>query len=1161
MASTRSMALYLDPSGTEATADGLAAKMPSRSLLRALIFSIVAAIIMVLGASAVIASNSSIVSADQGEDGNFAFLCGDSTKLGSGMDERNAWQGTTQRYVGMDLADRTWTAQELFGSNLRFPHYEGEGPKEKTVFVRGKGTDSRIDKAVENGFIDQSVADKLNGDVKENLAGLTGINTCTFGAINNMMGNAGFSLSSILASWVGIFATTAFDSGMICKDADDTGCLNLLKIVGGTGGESEGVIGTLTSSVYFPLLTLVVLITAIWIAYIGIAKRRFTEALTGALWMFAAIILGTTFLLNPSMIAKAPMTVANAAGTCIIGGFTGANCFDNGSVDGDTISSSDEICKSEAAGSNLDNSMTLAVNGMSCSIWKAFVLEPYAQASFGRSFDGLDTSDPDEKVKEQLTKAGIDDPENTFKVNLGSSSAGEDMEGEEIVLDSDPSVSNIALYQLYLMTSANSDGDADDVTEGAVDGRWYNVVSYAAADEATWNKWTGSFTGGAGRNALATMSLITTVLGGAIVLITSLLAIVYYVITIVLMGVAPLFFLMAVVPGRGRRLFLGWFGQIAGNVMKYIASAFFLVITVALYSGVLANTENIATTFIFILILSAALFMYRAEIVNLLGRVEMGGEALSNRLGERMHEKSMSALRGGKNAALGLAGSAVGGAVATGAGAKPSEYFKNSAAGLKDNVSRELKRKSGFAGNIARQADRVSSDNRRDLREASRKSATQSSNAADAAARADADATSAQSEVDATREGLQRDRVQLDDFNARAEVSHRVQHEVLGDMEKDNPTFAKAQGIANELQNLEMQHSQALAEGDTAKADQLAGRMEATRKDYAAANAEVTTFDRNRGERRYGTLTRKGMEAEGVKYDSEDRYAHMAAQERYTNEEAAIRPQEAAAESSKDAARQAQARAAALEAHSETVHKRSQDWRPGQKLTTAQKAKAEQNADIKAWESYRDAGGDLDEFEKSTGIKETPALTKHIEDTHKREDAEQKEADKLKSREEAAERRKAEKEKPRESLAEKKQREKENAAKQARASRDAHRKASDATGLDDSSPKPQREESRRESKPSQPKVTVTKSESDSSPTSIPQNLAEDDTTSSGRTEKPKPEPRKDDSMDTSKNTENDAKNASKAPKITIEAHDYSDGSSPTSIPASLFEDDDEDTKK
>ena len=55
-----------------------------------------------------------------------------------------------------------------------------------------------------------------------------------------------------------------------------------------------------------------------------------------------------------------------------------------------TKNTSDNVCKSSASGLSIDEEMAMSINGLSCIIWKAFVLEPYAQAEFGTSFEALD---------------------------------------------------------------------------------------------------------------------------------------------------------------------------------------------------------------------------------------------------------------------------------------------------------------------------------------------------------------------------------------------------------------------------------------------------------------------------------------------------------------------------------------------------------------------------------------------------------------------------------------------------------------------------------------------------------------------------------------------------------------------------------------------------
>src|SRR5699024_12828572 len=97
-----------------------------------------------------------------------------------------------------------------------------------------------------------------------------------------------------------------------------------------------------------------------------------------------------------------------------------------------------------------------------------------------------------------------------------------------------------------------------------------------------------------------------------------------------MMVLAPLFLLLAVHPGRGRKMFLGWLSQVTSNVLKYLASALFLIVTISLYGAAMANSDNIALTFVFVLILTGALLLYRGEFFNIIVKVDLGGEKLFN---------------------------------------------------------------------------------------------------------------------------------------------------------------------------------------------------------------------------------------------------------------------------------------------------------------------------------------------------------------------------------------------------------------------------------------------------------------------------------------------------------------------------------------------------
>src|SRR5699024_1637725 len=615
------------------------------------------------------------------------FMC---RTIGSGMKSPGGWETFMKEPPNPENpasgGTRDWTLQEAVGSNLTYVNYYGEG---------GDGEDD------EAGFPLADVGDRSKGTPAEGVDGLKearGFGSCAFGTMGTTVASGVLGFSGAISNLTQSIAVFAFDTKFICRDVDDTGCINLLKIIGGDGSSEDGIIGVLTSSIYIPLLVFAVAIVAMWILYTGIIKRAFREAFFGLVWMLVAVILGLAFLYNPQLVAKAPMAITNSVGACVIGAFNGENCFTESSSSGEIeTDGSKTVCKSQASDLPTDEQMSMAVNGLSCQIWKAFILEPYALGSFGTNFDNLylDGEKKNEdlvEIVEGIEGVDVDD----FKFSLQSSESPDSMKGKTLDLDgSGEEINNLAAYQLFVMTDAKSgDNKFDKAGEGtdAYDKRWYNIIAVVAEDDNMWNTWTSTGGGFFQKASIALISAAATIGGGIVIVVISFFALLYYLISIIMMVLAPLFLLLAVHPGRGRKMFLGWLSQVTSNVLKYLASALFLIVTISLYGAAMANSDNIALTFVFVLILTGALLLYRGEIVNMIGKADMGGEKLSNAFGDKVREKAQSGVRFGSS----VLGGAVGGAAASGLRGNP---VSGAWSGLRESANRELKRKNNFAGN------------------------------------------------------------------------------------------------------------------------------------------------------------------------------------------------------------------------------------------------------------------------------------------------------------------------------------------------------------------------------------------------------------------------------------------------------------------------------
>lgn len=824
----------------------------------------------ILGNNNEVASNSSVSTlAQAGEPG---FIC--STEFGTGMDRKSPWEGAMDIKVYPDLGSREVTIQDALGKGLSFVSYAGEGEAKDLFGVKPKK--------------DPKPGDKVFGDSEAKFDELFKKNKSkfekerTFGqCFNSFLIPQAANLNMLMANGITkiaqFSAVMVFNGNLICPEPGKGGvCLDLIGIIGGTGGEGEGIVGILTSSIYFPLLVIAVAVTAFWVLKKGVIDRKIREALFGALWLCLSVIIGLALLLNPLLITKAPMAVSNAVSTCVIGAFNGKNCFDSSGTnsikyeDGD--STSEKVCRSSSDQASIDEQMTFTTGSITCSIWKAFVLEPFSQGSFGTSFNDLDV-----KANPELNKLLKDqklDP-NMYCVNLGTTKSLTSQSGKFLQLDSEKNkVCNLMAYQMYLKTQATTSGDKD-VTN--IDYKWYRVIMASVSDNGLWANWTNT---GAGINKLGVsfIALLASGLGTFIIFITSLFALVYYISSVILMAFAPIFFLMGVHPGRGKSILLGWVEKVVSNVLKYMASAVFLVVTISIYGGILGSIDNIGLTLLFVIIITMALFMYRGELIDLLGKASMGGEKLSNKLTDKLGDKSKGALKFAGSTAIAGAGGVAGAALTSGNKPFQKGFGRDVRAGFQDSVKRETKRNSGFIGNVARQYDRNTVDNKQDLR-------AKSQNKASAAERSQSELeenrgyyNDALNDRDNLKNNAEIDKIDLEelddghkkiqnaekaslnDFRKSTDKSYdekrdslqkenlppeemKIKIDKLDEQKGDAHDFADLQSLMNEIRDDKIQIEVAARNNDTDEVNRL--RSEVSDKNTRAEKLRSNISDRN----------------------------------------------------------------------------------------------------------------------------------------------------------------------------------------------------------------------------------------------------------------------------------------------------------------------------
>lgn len=810
-----------------------------------------------------------------------ALWCADpkQDELGMGMDNRASWKNGAAWYPHSDTSGRLLTSQEAFSNGVNFVNFHGAGESSDWWFISaplGLNESGEPDEEAGGASITGRTGNTPEGAGTENwyqnMNDSRSPARCVFGDIGGSVANGVLGLTTAVTSLTSGIATFAFDPNFICEpNSGASDCIDLVGIIGGGGGSDEGIIGKLTSSVYFPLLALAALLVGIYIIWNGLAKRQFRETFFGVIWSLVVTILGIAMLLNPLMLAKAPMVVGNALTSCIVGAFTGSGgCADGSSSGGDTGESS--YCTASSSRNNFMDQAAITMTSMSCELWKAFVLQPYAQGSFGAPLDQLDTSDSTTIASKIIAKNPGLSP-GDFCVNRTVAGRLDQSFNSTLNLSSNEGkICNLAIYQAYLKVDAKAASDGGlNLGSGngnlptGMDQRWLALAQVAASDEGMYRAWAPADQHLA-QIGLALIGLISSILAAIVVFVVAAFALAFYVTSILMIAFAPFFLLAGIHPGRGRKMMVGWIGQVLSNVMKYAASAIFLVITVALYGAVLSNVSNPGAILIFMVILTVALLMYRREIVDMIGVIDLGGEKLSNKFAE----KTMDRVKNTGKTAMAVGAGMTAGALANGS-INPfrADNWATVSSAANDSFRRSIKSRPGLFGEVMKAEDRISADNRADMVKQSKAAADDARRASTEHHRAEDKVNDLNEELEASHDAADAQLTALEDrrrvaagqqFDVTSQLTglQTAQTTALGAI--DSSTFREYQDLLNQLKNLEMRAVIAEESGNIEEAQNLRASAQALQPNIVELEGQLTDEERSAGRAQYNTALAEAID-------------------------------------------------------------------------------------------------------------------------------------------------------------------------------------------------------------------------------------------------------------------------------------------------------------
>ena len=506
----------------------------------------------------------------------------------------------------------------------------------------------------------------------------------------------------------------------------------LVELIGGTDAKA-GLISNLGKNVFYPLSTLAFLTVAVYLIWEGLIKRKFRASFGALGWSLLAFALGVFTVVNGQLVAKAPTEINATIANCVLSAASGKSCLN--STGTNPKESTNSMCDADTSQSvSAAEAASINAGRFSCIVNKAIVYDRWAEQQFGYSLDELWTVNPPDGYKvwpqDKLSGAPTD-----YCVNFYTADSPNQMSSATKFTSN--SKCNIALAFMASRTDADFGEKIGFPT----------ITGTAAMDSQMWNAYSGN-----GRTSVPILLLIASFIIVATFVPVVVYALVYNITATILTVFAPIFLLIGIHPGRGRKIFLGWLESIISNILKYMASCFMVIVMIFIY-GAAFSKMNQAQVFVASVILGVTFVSYRKELVNLMGSVNMGGARVSNIAGEKLSKAGQKA----KYMGMAAAGGAIGGTLAgindaresgklmskddkiakygkykrwlnpgnyadtlNNARKAMSEGSKGAVQGLRAGTSMELKRGRGLVANAARQAGQVGNELAQQRKEAAR---------------------------------------------------------------------------------------------------------------------------------------------------------------------------------------------------------------------------------------------------------------------------------------------------------------------------------------------------------------------------------------------------------------------------------------------------------
>jgi hypothetical protein len=348
-------------------------------------------------------------------------------------------------------------------------------------------------------------------------------------------------------------------------------------IVGWLQRVTDTLITSLGRAIYFPYLSIVVILAAIWLAWQGLIRKRATRTIEGTIWMICACAAAIFLIGAPAEVTGAGKGVTDGISQALNAAFAKlpspgpSGCVPVQKADPEV----QPAVYSYTSGSTV-------VDQNADELWSVLVCKPWLVGEFGTSV--------------YTTGKGNPTVVNTYGRSL--------LWAQAIAVDEKATPALIQAKQSAFQGLASSIQTNDPAIYPLFQGK----------------EWTT-------RLEVAFAALFAALVAGVLVLLISVTLILLKLSFLLLLIVGPFFLLIGAHPGFGRIVALRWVEMLVGVLLKQAAVALVLSLLLYCYALIMGTSDAVlpwALKILMIALVTVAAFIYRKPFQHLFSAVGYG---------------------------------------------------------------------------------------------------------------------------------------------------------------------------------------------------------------------------------------------------------------------------------------------------------------------------------------------------------------------------------------------------------------------------------------------------------------------------------------------------------------------------------------------------------